>query len=107
MDKDLSAELLASRLGANALLLLTDVPGIYADWPDPRRRLIRALPPGLLAELALDPGSMGPKARAAHRCAATPGRLAVIGDLEDAERMLRRETGTIVSAEAQQQIEER
>jgi carbamate kinase len=49
IDKDLSAELLASRLGADALLLLTDVPGIYADWPAPARRLIRALPPRMVS----------------------------------------------------------
>ncbi len=108
IDKDLSAELLASRLGADALLILTDVPGIYADWPSPARRLIRELPPRLVSGLALDPGSMGPKALAAHRFAVTPGRFAAIGSLEDAERMLRREAGTIVSADVPtQRIEER
>jgi carbamate kinase len=106
IDKDLSAALLAAELGAGALLLLTDVPGIYADWPEPRRRLIRALPPRLLAELVLEPGSMGPKARAACRFAAKPGRFAAIGALEDAERVLRREAGTVVSADLDaQQIE--
>jgi carbamate kinase len=108
IDKDLSAELLASRLGADALLLLTDVAGIYLDWPEPARRLIRALPPRLVSGLSLDAGSMGPKARAAHRFAVTPGRFAAIGALEDAERMLQRKAGTIVSADVSaQQIEER
>lgn len=108
IDKDLSAELLASRLGADALLLLTDLPGIYEDWPTPARRLIRALPPRLVSNLSLDPGSMRPKAQAAHRFAVTAGRFAAIGALEDAERMLRREAGTIVSADvAAQLIEER
>ena len=108
IDKDLSAELLASRLGADALLLLTDVQGIYLDWPTPARRLLRALPPRLLAQLELDPGSMGPKARAAHRFARTSGRFAAIGALEDAERMLHRKAGTIVSADAaDREIEER
>jgi len=38
----------------------------------------------------------------------TAGRYAAIGALEDAERMLRREAGTIVSADvAAEQIEER
>lgn len=108
IDKDLSAGLLASRLGADALLLLTDVPGIYVDWPKPARRLLRAVPPRRLAQLELEPGSMGPKARAAHRFAVTTGRFAAIGALEDAERMLRRKAGTIVSADvAEQEIEER
>jgi carbamate kinase len=99
IDKDLSAELLAARLGADALLLLTDVPGIYLDWPEPARRRIRALPPRFLDGLHLDPGTMGPKARAAHRFAVTRGRFAAIGALEDAERLLRREAGTVVCSD--------
>jgi carbamate kinase len=108
VDKDLSAELLASRLGADALLLLTDVPGIFEDWPEPARRLYRAIPPRHVGELDLDPGSMGPKARAAHRFAVQPGRFAVIGALEDAERMLAREAGTVVAADLSRvEIEQR
>lgn len=108
IDKDLSAALLGSRLAADVLLLLTDVPGIFEDWPEPARRLIRSLPPRHLDELELDAGSMAPKARAAHRFATQPGRFAVIGALEDAERMLAREAGTVVAAEvSRMEIEER
>jgi carbamate kinase len=99
IDKDLSAELLAARLGADALLLLTDVDGVYEDWPEPARRLVRAVPPRELAAWELDPGTMGPKVRAAHRFAVGRGRFAAIGRLEDAERLLRREAGTVVSAD--------
>jgi len=99
IDKDLSAELLAARLGADALLLLTDVPGAFEDWPEPGRRLLRELPPGEVEALHLDAGSMGPKLRAARRFAVTPGRFAAVGRLEDAERLLARTTGTIVAAD--------
>ena len=41
VDKDLFAALLAERLGADLLLLLTDVPAVFADWPSPAREPIR------------------------------------------------------------------
>jgi len=108
IDKDLATELLATRLGADALLLLTDVPGVYEDWPEPARRLIRAIPPRECDALSLHPGTMGPKVRAAQRFALTPGRFAAIGSLEDAERLLRREAGTVVSSDvAKREVEER
>ena len=107
IDKDLSAELLASRLGADALLMLTDVPGIYEDWPEPARRLYRGIPPRHLSDLDLEAGTMAPKALAAHRFAVTRGRFAVIGALGEAARMLAREAGTVVANDlADVEIEE-
>lgn len=102
VDKDLSAALLAERLGADALLLLTDVDGVYEDWPEPARRLVRAVPPRELSGWDLDPGSIGPKVRAAQRFAAERGRFAAIGRLDEAERLLRREAGTAVSADVRE-----
>jgi len=98
IDKDLAAALLATRLGAHALLLLTDVPAVFADWPEPAREPIRAIRPGELARMHFEPGSMGPKAEAARRFAARAGRAAGIGALEDAARILRGEAGTTVRA---------
>ena len=46
IDKDLSASLLARELHADALLLLTDVEGVYAGWGTPHQRLIRENFPG-------------------------------------------------------------
>jgi carbamate kinase len=98
IDKDLAAALLAIRLGAGALLLLTDVAAVYRDWPEPARDPIRSLRPGEAARLRCDPGSMGPKLEAARRFAAQPGRMAGIGALADAGRILRGEAGTRVQA---------
>lgn len=100
IDKDLAAALLAIRLGADALLLLTDVDAVYADWPE-RSRPLRHVRPGELARMELEPGSMEPKAEAARRFAVSgSGRVAGIGALEDAERILAGRAGTRVSAEA-------
>jgi carbamate kinase len=45
IDKDLSAALLAETIGADALLLLTDVPAVWTRWPmtegEPIRRTTR------------------------------------------------------------------
>ena len=95
VDKDLTAALLARAIGADALLLLTDVPGIYADPAADPPQVVRALAPGHLHALDLAAGSMGPKAQAAARFAAGGG-IAAIGALEDAAAILAGDAGTQV-----------
>jgi carbamate kinase len=99
IDKDLSAARLAADLDADLLLLLTDVPGVYADWPM-RERLIRAVPPRLLRDFDFETGTMAPKVEAARRFARRPGASAAIGALEDAARIVRGEAGTRIDAGA-------
>jgi carbamate kinase len=96
IDKDLSAQLLASSLGAEVLLLLTDVPAVFADWPEAREPLQHATPEVLRAT-PTDPGTMGPKVEAACRFVEAGGRRAAIGALEDAGRLLGAEAGTQVT----------
>lgn len=96
IDKDLSAALLACELGADALLLLTDVPGIELDRGTPNPHLLKSASPGQLATLQLPRGSMGPKAEAAARFVRETGRLAGIGALEDAAAILAGRAGTRV-----------
>jgi carbamate kinase len=67
IDKDRASALLASSLGADRLLILTEVPAVYANFDTPDRRelreLARADARALLPELA--EGSMRPKVEAA------------------------------------------
>jgi carbamate kinase len=98
IDKDLAAALLAVELGADALLLLTDVDGIQLDYGTPRARPLREATPEELAGLALPAGSMGPKAEAARRFVEGGGGMAAIATLEDAEAALGGKAGTIVRA---------
>ena len=95
IDKDHVAALLAAELGADQLLLLTDVAAIYADWPAPARRAIRSAGPSHLRDLALPAGSMAPKAQAAASFAERSGRAA-IGALGEAAAILRGAAGTTV-----------
>jgi carbamate kinase len=97
IDKDLTAALLADVLAADALLLLTDVDAVYEDWPARERPIRRATPEALRAR-PFAAGSMGPKVEAACRFAARTGRVAAIGALADAARLLDGEAGTLVRA---------
>ncbi len=98
IDKDLSSTLLATELGADRLLLLTDVDAVVADWPEPARRAIRRASSEALRALDLDPGSIGPKVEAACRFVEATGRPAAIGALGNAAQILRGSSGTTVAA---------
>ncbi len=97
VDKDLSAALLARNLGADALLLLTDVPAIELEWGTPNAHRLRQTTPAELRQHKFATGSMKPKVDAACWFVSTTGADAAIGALDDAAAMLRREAGTIVT----------
>jgi carbamate kinase len=100
IDKDLASALLAKDLHADALLIVTDVDAVYADWGTPDQRAIRRATPEALEETEFAAGSMGPKVRAACSFVEETGGMAVIGSMEDTPALLRGEAGTIVTPEA-------
>jgi carbamate kinase len=100
IDKDLASALLAVDLRADALVIVTDVDAVYADWGTPSARAIRRATPTALAASEFAEGSMGPKVRAACSFVEQTGGIAAIGSINDAEALLRREAGTIVSLDA-------
>lgn len=93
IDKDLASTLLASSLGADALLLLTDVPGVFERPPPDGGRVLCTAGVDQMRALAWEPGSMGPKVEAACRFAES-GRVSAIGALADAPLVLAGESGT-------------
>jgi carbamate kinase len=94
VDKDRAAALLAERLGADALLLLTDVPRVVAGWGTPGAVELDSATPAQLRQETFAAGSMGPKVEAACRFAERTGGLAAIGALDDAEAILAGRAGT-------------
>jgi carbamate kinase len=100
IDKDLASALLAADLGADALIIATDVDAVYAEWGTPRQRAIRRATPRALAASAFAEGSMGPKVRAACAFVEQTGGFAAIGSIDHAAELLRRDGGTVVSLDA-------
>lgn len=97
VDKDLTAALLAQALCADALLLLTDVEAVQEDFGTARARPIRSATPGELRTRPFPAGSMGPKIEAVCRFVEATGKMAAIGRLDDAQALLDRTAGTIVT----------
>jgi carbamate kinase len=96
IDKDYTAALLAAELGADLLVLATDVDAVYADFGTPAQRaVLRATPEGLRAG-QYPAGSMGPKVEAACRFVEQTGGRAVIGSLDQLSEMLDGSAGTQV-----------
>ncbi|MFJ4201167.1 carbamate kinase [Streptomyces sviceus] len=96
VDKDLTAALLAEDLKADFLLVLTDVPNVFADYGTPRQRPLHDATPASLRRGGFAAGSMGPKTEAAARFVERTGGLAAIGSLDAAYEMLHGRAGTLV-----------
>ena len=99
VDKDLASALLARCLGADCLMLLTDVPAVFDGWGSATARRIRSVHPDALAGFEFPAGSMGPKVEAARRFAVHTGGAAYIGALGDAAALLTCDAGTRVSTD--------
>jgi len=95
IDKDAASALLARELGADALLLLTDVDAVYREFGTAEQAPIASLTPQQAFALDLPAGSMGPKMLAAAGFAAYGG-LTGIGRLDQATDILERRAGTCV-----------
>ncbi len=100
IDKDLTAALLGRQLGADTLLIATDVDAVMTGWGTPHPRPLGAVTVARLRELAgqgeFGSGSMGPKVEAACRFAAGGGR-AIITHLAAIEDALAGTAGTVVT----------
>ncbi|WP_134661395.1 MULTISPECIES: carbamate kinase [unclassified Amycolatopsis] len=98
VDKDLTAALVAREIGADALLLLTDVESVQDDYGTPRARPIREVSSRELRSRRFPAGSMGPKVDAACRFVENGGKFAAIGKLTAAGELAAGTAGTIVRA---------
>jgi carbamate kinase len=97
IDKDLTAALLAEALDADALLLLTDVASVQANFGTPQARAIGRTSVAELQAFDFAAGSMGPKVQAACRFVEHTGGEAAIGRLADASLLLSGDVGTMVT----------
>lgn len=103
IDKDLSASLLAQRLDADRLLILTDVEQVFINYRKPDQKALSRLSLQEAKQLVeaghFAAGSMGPKVRAAVGFVEAGGREAIITHLRSALSALEGTTGTRIAAE--------
>ena len=100
IDKDLTAALLAEDVGAERLVMLTDVSCVERGWGTAAAEPIATATPSELRRLSFAAGSMGPKVEAACRFVERTGGEAVIGLLAELDAIARGEAGTRVAAVA-------
>jgi carbamate kinase len=102
IDKDLTAAILAREVGADTLVIATDVPNVMVDFGTPSARPLGRVSPAELRAHAADGqfarGSMGPKVEAALRFVEQGGSRAVITSLEHiADAVERDDVGTVLT----------
>jgi carbamate kinase len=107
IDKDLAASLLAVRLAAAVLLLLTDVPAVEEGWGTAEARPIASTTPEWLRKLSFESGSMAPKVEAACRFVEATGGTAAIGSLDEAVDVMRGVSGTRIEPAVSSPLQER
>jgi len=100
IDKDMTSALLAAKLGAEALVILTGVEKVATDFGKLSQRDLDRMSVAEaerhLADGQFPEGNMGPKVRAALRYLAEGGRKAVITSLEHGRDALEGKAGTRV-----------
>ena len=104
IDKDRAATMIATKLSAQGLLILTDVSAVATDFGDPQnRRWIKVVSPDMLKRMSnhFPDGSMGPKVLSAiDFVEKTPdGGWCAIGSLKEADQILAGEAGTTITEE--------
>jgi carbamate kinase len=104
IDKDLASSLLATRIGADLLMITTAVEKVALEFGTPEQRWIDRITLAEAKEYLAEgrhfaAGSMAPKIEAVIGFLERGGEQAVITDPENVERALRGETGTTIVRE--------
>lgn len=104
VDKDLTSSILAWRIQADILVILTAVEKVYVDFGKPSQKAIDHMSAqearDYIAQGQFAPGSMLPKVEACVKFVeAHPGGKALITSLDHAAAGLRGETGTLITAD--------
>jgi carbamate kinase len=102
VDKDRAAAILGRDIGADVLVILTDVDRVYRHFGTPAQaaidRLTLAEADALLASGALGEGSMAPKVEAAADFVRGGGTRAIIARLDQGREAVAGRAGTEISA---------
>ena len=100
IDKDLTAALVAQEIGAELLVIATDVDSAVTDWGTPHAQPIGEVTAGEMRAIAKDQGfaagSMGPKVEAVTRFAERAGGTGIITSLARIQHAIDGHLGTRV-----------
>jgi len=100
IDKDLAGQRLATLIGADVFVILTDVDGAYVNYGKPDQELIGEVTTGRLQKYMQEgqfkEGSMAPKVLAAMRFVESGGERAIIAELGKLTEALDGKSGTQV-----------
>ena len=100
IDKDLGGQRLATLIGANIFVILTDVEGAFVNYGKADQELIKEISTGKLQNYLdqgqFKEGSMAPKVLAAIRFVESGGERAIIAELGRLPEALEGKTGTQV-----------
>ena len=104
IDKDLSAALLGRAIGAEVLVIATDVEHVVLGFGTPDAEPVTTVSASRMRELQAEhdfaSGSMGPKVEAALRFVEAGGTRAVITSLENIELAVHGKAGTVIEESA-------
>jgi carbamate kinase len=95
VDNDAVSAIIAEQLGADLLVIATDVAGVHEGWGGPYSHLLHLVDVVDLDVSTLPSGSMRPKVEAAARFARSGGR-SVIGSLSELRGLVTGAAGTQV-----------
>jgi carbamate kinase len=97
VDKDYVAAMLGIAVGADRLLVLTDVAAVMTNFGTPNAAPLRQVSLDELAGMSFPAGSMAPKIEGCRRFVAATGASASIGSLTDAAALLAGTAGTTIT----------
>jgi carbamate kinase len=97
IDKDKTSALLAKKLGADMLLMLTDVDAVYKDWGTANPSPLHKITAREISKMSLAKGSMRPKVEAACNFVNEVNGKAGIGSLKDALAIIEGRVGTLIT----------
>lgn len=97
IDKDATASLLAQKLNAHAFVILTDVAGVYQEWPSTTPQLLHAVTVAEMRQRQFAPGSMQPKINAVCDFVSATHKPAAIGRLDELAMILSNDSGTWIN----------
>jgi carbamate kinase len=101
VDKDLASAVLASHLGANMLVMLTDQEAIFDPdlWPETKKKMPSPLSCSEARKHRFAEGSMKPKVEAACLFVEQTGGKAAVGKIEDLHAIIKGDAGTLIVAD--------